>query len=90
MLIWTPIDKANSKTHHSNGETTDSVGTEEANDGSKSHGSTAAAAAVSLAAANDRGSGRSKGKVKRMVEVLHVDIIGNKFWTEHTDILRGE
>ena len=50
----------------------------------------AAATAVPSGAANDRGSRRSKGKAKRVVEVLHVDIISDKFWREHADILRGE
>ena len=80
------IEKANftddSRSHDSSG-----------NSSSKSCNSTPAAATaivVSLGTANDRGSRRSKGKVKRVVEVLHVDIIGDKFWTEHADILRGE
>ena len=60
---------------------------------SQSHDSTAAAAAIeelSLVAVDDRSSRRSKSKVKRIVEVLHIDIIGSKFWIEHADILHGE
>ena len=89
-------DKTNSKDQHT---VTDKA---QFNDDSKSHDSNskshdcpsspaaAATVTVSLGAANDRGSRRSKGKVKRVVEVLHVDIIGDKFWTEHSEILRGE
>ena len=101
VLIWTPAQKASAgnkkcedldkKTDQAQSNVTEK---EQFNDDDKSHDSSSppapGAAAVSLAAANDRGSGRSKGKVKRVVKVLHVDIIGDKFWTEHTDILRGE
>ena len=39
---------------------------------------------------NERDREKSKRKIKRVVESLHVDIIGGKFWSEHPDILRGE
>ena len=99
VLIWTPAEKASAgnkkcddldkKTDQAQSNVTEK---EQFNDDGKSHDSSSppGAAAASLAAANDRGSGRSKGKVKRVVKVLHVDIIGDKFWTEHTDILRDE
>ena len=101
VLIWTPAEKASTgnkkcedvdkKTDQAQSNVTEK---EQFNDDDKSHDSSSppapGAAAASLAATNDRGSGRSKGKVKRVVKVLHVDIIGDKFWTEHTDILRGE
>ena len=76
--------KSHDSSHDSSGQSHDSS--------SKSHDSTPAAATAvsSLATANDRGNRRSKGKVKRVIEVLHVDIIGDKFWTEHADILRSE
>ena len=47
-------------------------------------------AALMASATTESDSRKKKRKLKRAIDSLHVDIIGNEFWTEHSDILQGE